>query len=123
MSRHNDRASREAEQPKAPLNRCQRRAAAKAPDTPPPLPDLSREPYERIMRNDELDLVTGISRSTRWRLERDGLFPPGRRIAPGATGWLFSEILLWLRGRWPPPRPCRGGRLIKASTAGGPAPL
>jgi predicted DNA-binding transcriptional regulator AlpA len=31
---------------------------------------------------------TGLSRSTIWRLERQGVFPKHRRISANAVGWL-----------------------------------
>jgi prophage regulatory protein len=46
----------------------------------------------RILRERQVVERTGLSRSTLWRLERRGHFPARRRIAPGAVGWLESEI-------------------------------
>lgn len=54
---------------------------------------------DEIIREPECHRVTGLSRSTRWRLERAGLFPRRRRISPGCTGWLRSEILGWVASR------------------------
>lgn len=42
---------------------------------------------------------TGISRTTIWRLERAGEFPPRRRIGANAVGWLRSEVVSWMRSR------------------------
>jgi len=42
---------------------------------------------------------TGLSRSTRWRLERTGLFPRKRRISPNCCGWIESEIEAWIADR------------------------
>jgi prophage regulatory protein len=54
---------------------------------------------ERIVREPECKHRTGLSRSTRWRLERAGGFPRRRRVSPGTTGWLDSEIAAWVANR------------------------
>jgi prophage regulatory protein len=54
---------------------------------------------ERIIREPECERRSGLSRSTRWRLERDGKFPRRRRISPGTSGWLESEFAAWIRAR------------------------
>jgi len=51
---------------------------------------------DRFLRERELRAMTGLSRTTRWRLERAGQFPRKRRISPGAVGWLESEVLAWM---------------------------
>jgi prophage regulatory protein len=43
--------------------------------------------------------MTGLSRSTRWRLERAGRFPRRLRLSANAIGWLEEELLAWLRER------------------------
>ena len=54
---------------------------------------------DRIVREPECQEATGISRSTRWRLEREGLFPQRRRLSPRLVGWLESEIQAWIHDR------------------------
>ena len=51
---------------------------------------------DRFLREREVRTVTGLSRTTRWRLERVGQFPRKRRISPGAVGWLESEVVTWM---------------------------
>ena len=51
---------------------------------------------DRFLREREVRLMTGLSRTTRWRLERVGQFPRRRQISPGAVGWLESEVLAWM---------------------------
>ncbi len=51
---------------------------------------------DRFMREPEVAHVTGLSRTTRWRLERAGKFPRRRRISANAVGWLASEIRAWM---------------------------
>jgi prophage regulatory protein len=60
---------------------------------------VTARPDEAIIREPECRRLTGLSRSTRWRLERDGLFPKRRQISPGCSGWLASEIRAWLAAR------------------------
>ena len=40
-----------------------------------------------------------ISRSTIWRLEKDGAFPRRRQISANAVGWLREEIESWISSR------------------------
>jgi prophage regulatory protein len=54
---------------------------------------------ERIMREPECRQRTGLSRATRWRLQRRGLFPSKRQLSPGCCGWLESEIAAWIASR------------------------
>ena len=51
---------------------------------------------DRILRERDVRTATGLSRTTRWRLERAGQFPRKRRLSPGAVGWLESEVVAWL---------------------------
>lgn len=54
---------------------------------------------DRFLREREVRQITGLSRSSRWRLERLGLFPRRRTISPGAVAWLESEIEAWITER------------------------
>jgi prophage regulatory protein len=54
---------------------------------------------DRFIREPECHQITGLSRSTRWRLERAGEFPRRRRISAGCTGWLASEMAGWVADR------------------------
>jgi prophage regulatory protein len=50
--------------------------------------------------------IASISRSTAWRMERDGAFPRRVRMSPGRVGWWESELTVWKRtrgGPLPPP--------------------
>jgi prophage regulatory protein len=58
--------------------------------------DASPFAADSIIREPECRKITGLSRSTRWRLERDGMFPRRRRVSPGCSGWLRSEITAWV---------------------------
>ena len=54
---------------------------------------------DRFIREPECRRVTGLSRTTRWRLEKADLFPKRYPISPNAVAWLESEIQEWLRSR------------------------
>lgn len=53
----------------------------------------------RIMRQDEVEQATGLSRTTIWRMERRGDFPPRRKLSGNAVGWLASEVEDWIESR------------------------
>ena len=67
---------------------------------------------DRFLREKQCRDITGLSRTTRWRLERVGLFPKRYRISPGAVAWRESQVTEWLNSRT---RDCDTG-------AGGDAP-
>src|SRR5436309_15621192 len=54
---------------------------------------------DSFVRELECERITGLSRSTRWRLERAGRFPKRRRLSSGAIGWLRSELSQWVATR------------------------
>jgi prophage regulatory protein len=59
--------------------------------------DLSQ--LDRFARVPEVERVTGLSRTTIWRLERQNEFPRRRRLSANAVGWLESEIRAWMSER------------------------
>ena len=54
---------------------------------------------DRFVREPEVKQITGLSRVTRWRMERRGEFPRRRRISTNAIAWLESEISAWMAER------------------------
>ena len=54
---------------------------------------------DRILRANEVVALTGLSRTTLWRLERGGDFPTRRRLSSFAVGWVLSEVTEWLESR------------------------
>jgi prophage regulatory protein len=52
---------------------------------------------DRFLRDRDLDDITGLSRTTRWRLRRQKLFPAGRMISANCRAWLMSEIRDWMK--------------------------
>jgi prophage regulatory protein len=53
----------------------------------------------RLLRFPDVRNRTGLSRSTIWRLERDGSFPRHRRISANAVAWPEDEVVAWIRSR------------------------
>ena len=43
--------------------------------------------------------MTGLSRTTIWRLEKDGEFPKRRQLGIRRIGWIESEVLDWMESR------------------------
>ena len=48
---------------------------------------------------EEVRGVTGLSRTTVWRLEAQGDFPRRRQITAKRVGWLVSEVEEWAESR------------------------
>lgn len=42
---------------------------------------------------------TGLSRSTIWRLERQGAFPAHHRISANAVAWVEDDVAKWIRSK------------------------
>ena len=58
--------------------------------------DLLKE-NDRILRIPEVMEMTGVSNPTLWRWERDGDFPKRITLGKNSSGYLESEIKLWMR--------------------------
>jgi prophage regulatory protein len=54
---------------------------------------------DRFIREGECLRISGLSRTTRWRLERQGTFPPRRQLSNNAVGWSLVEVLEWKASR------------------------
>ena len=53
----------------------------------------------RLLRRTEVERYCQISRSTIYRLMREGLFPEPLRIGPRAVRWSEQELMAWLARR------------------------
>jgi prophage regulatory protein len=53
----------------------------------------------KIIREKTVRDMTGLSRVTRWRQEREGLFPARIRIGKCAIGWREDEVIEWITSR------------------------
>lgn len=58
-------------------------------------------PDDRLLGWRRVKEITGISRSTAWRLQRTGAFPEAVQISPGRIAWWESELAAWKRTRAP----------------------
>ena len=52
-----------------------------------------------VMRFPRVREVTGLSRSSVWRLEDAGDFPKRIQLSANSVGWREDEILAWINGR------------------------
>ena len=50
-------------------------------------------------RKAELRPITGLSDSTRDRLEKLGLFPKRKQLSPRNVGWSKASIIEWVNSR------------------------
>ena len=54
---------------------------------------------DRILSPREAWKTAGVSRSTMYRLEKEGRFPSRLHVSIGRTGYLASELDAWLKAR------------------------
>ena len=54
---------------------------------------------DRIVRERECQRITGLSRTSRYELEREGRFPKRIRLSSQAYGWRLSALLSWIDER------------------------
>jgi predicted DNA-binding transcriptional regulator AlpA len=52
-----------------------------------------------ILRTADVIRRTGLSRTTLWRLERQGEFPARVRLGANSVGWREEEIARWIDTR------------------------
>ena len=50
---------------------------------------------DRFMRERDVLDATSLSRTTLWRVMKNGQFPRPVRISPGRVGWRESAIIAW----------------------------
>ncbi|HMO18672.1 MAG TPA: AlpA family phage regulatory protein [Oligoflexia bacterium] len=51
---------------------------------------------DRIILEKEAKTITGLSKSTRLRLEKNGKFPRRFKLSKNRIGWKLSEIRQWI---------------------------
>lgn len=54
---------------------------------------------ERILRFPDVKKMTGLSRTTIWRLEKQDAFPKTIKITGHVNGWLEREIKEWISSK------------------------
>lgn len=60
---------------------------------------ISNQKQDRFLRSGEVINLSGLSRTTLWRLERVEKFPARRSLSAGTVGWLKSEVDAWIEAR------------------------
>lgn len=58
---------------------------------------IQREPA--FLRRKQVEMRTGLSRSTIYLYIQNGEFPKPVPLGPRAVGWLESEVSEWIAGR------------------------
>jgi len=53
----------------------------------------------RFVREIECKSITGLSRTRRWELEKEGKFPKRIKLSERAVGWCFSSLMNWMEER------------------------
>ena len=62
-----------------------------------PIPETNTS--ERILKTDDVAELIGLSRTTLWRLQRSGAFPRSVNLSTNRVGWLYSDIMEWMKTR------------------------
>lgn len=52
-----------------------------------------------ILRMPQVAEITGLSRTTLWRYEREGIFPTRIALGGGSVGWYQSDVDQWVSSR------------------------
>lgn len=50
----------------------------------------------KVLRAKAVSEMTGLSRVTIWRWERNGEFPKRIRLGANSVGWIQSEVVAWV---------------------------
>lgn len=66
----------------------------------------TQTPLQGFLRLPEVTKLTGLSRSSIYRLESLGLFPGRVKLSESATAWRTEEVQAWCASR---PRAAQGG--------------
>ncbi len=53
----------------------------------------------KILKQNEVVQLIGLSKATIWRLEQKGEFPQKISLSQNRVGWIESEVLDWVRSR------------------------
>lgn len=54
---------------------------------------------ERLLRHRQVEEITGMSRTSIYKMMQDGTFPRAVRIGPSAVRWRASDIAAWVDSR------------------------
>lgn len=53
----------------------------------------------KILRVKEVSELLSLSKSTIWRLRREGDFPEPLKLGPKSVGWYESDVTAWIKSR------------------------
>ena len=53
----------------------------------------------RFLSSKQVQELTSLSRTTLWRLEKEGLFPSRIQVSPRRVAWSEAEVIEWLKSR------------------------
>lgn len=53
----------------------------------------------KILRIKEISELLSLSKSTIWRLRREGDFPEPLKLGPRSVGWYESDVTEWIKSR------------------------
>lgn len=56
-------------------------------------------PRDRLIRAHEVDRLTGVKKSTRYQLIREGKFPAPIRLSARCSVWSETAVLQWVQDR------------------------
>lgn len=76
---------------------------------------LTKVTHKIIRLKTVIDL-TGLSESTLWRREQEGLFPMRRYLGGRAVGWFLDEVIDWVEST-ERKKPGHSGLRVKNSEA------
>lgn len=51
---------------------------------------------DRLVKEKERQIITSISRSQAWKLEKQGKFPKRFKLSERSIAWKLSELLAWV---------------------------
>ena len=60
-------------------------------------PSIQQQPA--FLRRKQVEMRTGLSRSTIYQYMKDGIFPKPVPLGPRAVGWLESDVSGWISNR------------------------
>ena len=59
---------------------------------------MSDSPPSRLVRVREVVERTGLARTTIWRFQKEGRFPPAVRVGDRRIAWREEDIAAWIAG-------------------------
>ena len=63
------------------------------------MPTATLTPGTRVLSLKTVLARVPLSRTTLWRMEREGLFPQRIRLSENRVGWLEKDIELWIQSK------------------------